>query len=123
MQIGLETLTVGNPQQAMSLCSTMEQLLGEVNANLQLHYQLWKLSIWHLQRPPRSCCGCEDSSRSWAMEPTIPPICSRTAKVLSRFPRTQSHMQDRNTSTCVTILSAMQFRIMSSGYSTFLQRI
>src|SRR5579859_5473799 len=123
MQIGLETSTHEDPLQATSSCSTMGPLHGEANVNLRSHYPPWKLSIWHLRRPPRSWFGCEDFSRNWAMEAMIPLTCLPTTRVRLHYPRIRFLMPGRNTLTYVTISFAMQFRTMWCGYSIFLPKI
>src|SRR5438046_5550887 len=96
---------------------------GEANVNLQSHYPPWKLSTWHLQKPPRSCCGCGGFSPSWATETINPRTCSPIIKVCSHYPRIQFHMPERSILTCVTTLFVMQFRIMLFGYSISPRRI
>src|SRR5438046_10376359 len=89
MQIGPEILTYGDLLQAMLSCSTMEPSSEEVNTNLLSHCPPWRLSTWRLQRPPRSCCRCRDSSLSWVTETMILPTCSQIIRVLSCSPRIQ----------------------------------
>src|SRR2546430_2067438 len=96
---------------------------GEANVNLRSHYPPWKQSTWHLQKLPRNWFGCEDFSRNWAMEATIPQIYSPTTRVHWHCPRIQFHMPGQNTLTYVTTSFTTQFRTILFGYSTSLQKI